>query len=137
MVFVPEPTVYKLNFKDTNLAGLEVEMSACTVEEYNLLLRLAGARMTRDDAAGANEQIVDMFIDHLIKWNLGGKDKKLVPRTKAGLMKQENRLMTRMLTAWQVAMVTVDIPLPIESPNGAISEEASLELGSASKNQLN
>jgi hypothetical protein len=49
------------------------------------------------------------------------------------LLRQENRLMTKMLTAWQVAMVTVDIPLPIKSQNGALSEEQSLGLGNVSK----
>jgi hypothetical protein len=133
MVFIPEPTEYTLKFEGTDLEGLEVVMSACSVEEYNMLLRLAGAKMTTDDAAGANEKIVALFLSHLIKWNLGGKDKKPVPRTKEGLLRQENRLMTKMLTAWQVAMVTVDIPLPIKSQNGALSEEQSLGLGNVSK----
>lgn len=133
MVFIPEPTTYKLNFKETDLAGLEVEMTACSVEEYSMLLRVSGQKMTGPEASKANDEILDMFIDHLIKWNLGGKDKKIVPRTRASISKLENRLVTRLIAAWQVAMITVDIPLQIASPNGELSEEASLGLGNASE----
>jgi hypothetical protein len=169
MGFRPEPTIYNLSFKGTELDGLHVRASACSVDEYGKMLAAAvssesdcilcdGRGHIEDAVSGGevkcqvcrgrgkvtgaitaqtledNEFILGLFANHLVSWDLEDLAGQPVPTTREGIGAQERRLISQLITAWQVALVRVPNPLKTESSGGEISEEQSLGLDSASKN---
>jgi hypothetical protein len=137
MGFRPDPTTYKLNFAGTDLDGLEVIMRSVSVKEFNEMLRLGVAGADTEKVVKANERVIEMFTRALVEWNLETQAGDAVPATKDGVLAQESRLVTRMIGAWQMALVTVPDPLPAASGSGATTPEASLDLASASRSLSN
>src|SRR5262249_26996863 len=136
MGFRPEQTVYKLDFSDIpGLNGLVVKASACSVRDYNRMMSISV-----DDTVSAldyNEEVTKKFLEHLVEWNLDGPDGEPLPHTMEAREETERPVVMAIIRAWQSAMVTVPTQPKSPSPNGEISEEASLELGSQSESQLN
>lgn len=157
MGFRPEPTVYKLTFEEeTGLAGLTVRAKCCTMAEFNEMLRgsqdpvldaradegldeaaAAAANMERlrqysNKAADANEEAIKMFLKYLVEWDLEGENGQIVPKTLEGIASCEKPVVTKIISAWHMAMMAVPVPLKQPSSNGSASEEDILELGSAS-----
>jgi hypothetical protein len=146
MGFRPEPTIYNIGFEGTALDGLKVRMSCCTLGEYNEMQRAVFAGGEPDEEGNvrltpellqANDRIVELFLNHLVSWNLEDIAGRPVPTTREGLDLQERTMVGQLISAWQTAMV--EIPKPPSSPsnNGATSEEQSLGLDSISENQSN
>lgn len=135
MGFRPEPTIYNLKFDGTALDGLHVRSSCCTVSEYNEMLAVAaGATEINSDVIRANERILELFSNHLVSWDLEDPiDGSPVPANRAGIDAQERTLVSQLITAWQVAMVTVPNLSKPDSSDGGISAEASLGLGNLSE----
>jgi hypothetical protein len=134
MGYIPEPTIYSLNFDDTPLKGLEVKVRCCSMDQFNSMLRNSKADNLAD-LADKNEKTIALFINNLVSWNLTNKDGSPVPPTMEGFCAQEQPMLQEVIAAWQTAMVTVSPPLNLPSPNGAISQEASLGLEGKSLNQ--
>lgn len=124
-----EPTVYNLEFEDVPaLAQVKIKVSCCSIREMNSMLR-AKVGTTGEETADANDYVTGLFLDHLISWNLDGRDGLPLPRTTEGIQTLEPSVVTQMVISWQMAMMQVPTNLSTPSPNGAISEEASLGLG--------
>jgi hypothetical protein len=143
MGFRPEPTVYNLSFQGTALDGLHVRMSCCTMGEYNEMLRSAFVGGEPDEEGNvklnpemlrANDRIMELFINHLLSWDLEDMAGQAVPISVEGIESQERTIITQLITAWQSAMVNVPKPSSSESNNGETSQEQSLGLGSISEN---
>lgn len=147
MGFRPEPTIYNIAFEGTPLDGLHVRASACTVGEYEKMLRLivdapgpdeseeekAKRRLT-PEILDNNDWIVQLFANHLVSWDLEDYiDGTPIPTTLEGIRSQERGLIAQIMQAWQIAIVAVPKALNENSNNGAISPEQSLDLGSLSE----
>ncbi len=135
MGFRLEPTIYNLSFAGTPLDGLHVRMSCCTLKEYNNMLR---ASMMEGEVSvellEKNEEILDLFVNHLVSWDLEDMAGRPVPVTRDGIDEQERTVIAQLIQAWQIAMVNIPNPLSSQSSNGETSAEQSLGLGSASEN---
>lgn len=141
MGFRPEPTVYNLSFQGTPLDGLHVRMSCCTIGEYNEMLRAAASgeegeeekvRVTLD-LLRDNDRILQLFVNHLISWDLEDMAGQPIPTTREGIDSQERTIIAHCITAWQFAMVNVPNLSKPGSNAGETSEEQSLGLGDVSE----
>lgn len=133
-LFIPEPTVYVLRFEDESMDGLVIRAKCCTVAEFNEMIR-TGARGTDiQNTADANDDVLKLFVEHLVEWNIGGTDGKPLPMSMKALSTLESPFVNKILAAWQLAMVTVPKVSNSQSSNGKTSREASLGLGKSSKN---
>lgn len=137
MGFRPEPTIYKLSFKDSHLDGLTVRIGGCTVAEWQETLRSANPE-DGTGVADANEQMLALFAKYLVEWDLEDpRTGEPVPPTMEGLNTQENRLIAEIVVAWQKAMMFVADDLGKGLTNGGLSEEASLGLAASSQSLQN
>lgn len=138
MGFRPEPTIYSIKFEGTSMEGLHVRASACTVDEYNRMLRNAvesGDGITKE-SVDANEWMYQLFANHLVSWDLEDYiTGEPVPTTLDGIVSQERSMISEILRGWQIALVSVPKILQKPSPNGETSLEQSLGLGNASVSQ--
>lgn len=135
MGFRPEPTHYKLNFKGTDLEGLEVTMKSVTVREFGEMLKAATLEGITPETIQSNDMILKLFADSIVSWNLEDAKGKPVPRTVEGVKNQERPLIAKLLSAWQFAVAGVDSPLPSASGDGGTSQEAALALAESSRSQ--
>jgi hypothetical protein len=135
--FRPEPKQYRLKFiDDEDLAGLEVVMGSVTVGEYNEMLKLALSDAMDADSLDAGDKLLDMFAGRIVSWNLEDfKTGKKTPTTPAGVRSVERSIITRVIAAWQIAIVGVSSPLNGSSSSGETSLERSLGLASKSPSQ--
>jgi hypothetical protein len=134
--FRPAKKIYRLNFvDDEELAGLIAEVRSVSVDEYNKMLTVSMERGLTPETLEANNWLLDLFGERLEKWNLRDPDSgRKVPPTPAGVRTQERTLVAKVITAWQLALVRVSLPLSNGSSDGGISEEQSLGLVSESPN---
>lgn len=153
MGFEPQETQYRLTFEDPDLVGLEVLAGSLTVGEYTAMQRMGMLRplgntegLDRDallemiaeraeEAMQANEKILELFASRLVSWNItkGGEP---VPATLEGIQGQDSRFISRIIAAWQRALIQGPPPLKEPSPNGAngsLSPEMAAGLLAASK----
>lgn len=135
MGFVPEPRRYRLAFSDGSLAGLEVLAKSVTVGEFLEMTGLGETEalggVTLPEGAPVRPTMLARFAECLVSWNLGPEGSPLpcTPETLRGLEVWVTRAMVQ---AWLEAVSGVPPPLPQASSNGQLSEEASLQLASAS-----
>lgn len=139
MGFRPEVTIYNIDFKESSLEGLEMRASACTVDEYNKMLRAAVSdNGITEQTLKDNDWILRLFIDHLVSWNLDHPvTGEPVPTTYEAMLTLERSLVSQMVAAWQMALVTVPKPSNSNSSSGENLEEQSLGLGSSSESLQN
>lgn len=146
MGFRPEPTIYNLSFQGTMLDGLHVRMSCCTLGEYNEMLHAAFAGGEPDEEGNvkfnpqmlkANDRIIELFLNHLVSWDLEDMAGQAVPISQEGLDSQERTIIAQLVTAWQAAMVNIPNPSKPASTDGATSVEQSLGLGNISESPQN
>lgn len=126
MGFTPKFTIYRLEFEDADLAGLEVRMRAA---KLGLLFGVGEAASIQDRAkngeelTGADADVItekfEQLADHLVSWNVEDEDGVPVPATLAGLKTLEMPLVMRIFVEWQSAMKGVTPPLSSGSSNGA------------------
>lgn len=135
MGFRPEPTIYNIDFgEDSPLYGLHVRASACTVREYNKMLRMSMVEggITADVVEG-NDWILQLFANYLVSWDL--EDYITGEQVKTDLdaiLSQERGVIAQIIMAWQMAIVSVPKPSKPNSNDGAILAESSLRLGDVS-----
>lgn len=138
MGFTPRRTVYVLDFTGTQDEGLEVRMTASTIGAMFDAPELLGikqgidamdpadesaaaVRLMLDGAARMLEEI-SAIADHLVSWNIDGKDGRPLPADLEGLKTLETPFVTRIARAWQAAMTDVAPPLPDGSGTGASAD---------------
>jgi len=133
--FTPKEEILKLVFEeDTPLHGLTVRVKPCTVGEWNEMLRQSAERKANGgEVAEANDQIAQLFLGHVVEWDLEIPEGELVPLTLEGWQKIDHRHAGIMITAWQLAMVGIPKISSGNSENGRTSEEQSLDLAKLSE----
>jgi hypothetical protein len=132
----PEKTIYNLNFEGMPAhEGLQVKISSATIREMNFMMRQKSTN--GQETADSNDQVARMFLDHLVSWNLDGTNGTPLPQTMEGIDTLEPIYFAQIIMAWQLAMMTIPTNLSTPSPNGGISAEESLELGSVSQSRSN
>ncbi len=133
MGYKPPRTLYKLDFSQTEHAGLEVTTRSVSVD--TMLTIAAGADEldeTTPDLAKVRD-VFGRFARVLVSWNVEDDDGRPVPPTADGLLAHDFGFVMAVITAWLTAMTQAPPPLPGGSPSGATSGEASLDLASASR----
>lgn len=130
MGYTPPRTLYKLDFSQTEHAGLEVTARSMSVDGLLRLLDLAGSA----EASGKDaEELIDRFAVVLADWNVEDDDGQPVPATAGGLLSQEISFVVALITAYCQAMTQAPPPLPTSSPAAGSSPEGLIELASQSQ----
>ena len=118
MGYKPKRTIYKLDFSQTEYAGLEVAVRAGSIGDLLGLQELAGAgEMTAEEA----RQMFAGFAALLVSWNVEDGDDKPVPATYEGVASQEPDFVKAIVTAFFVNVAGTPPPLPDGSNSGGNS----------------
>lgn len=133
MGFVPERTIYRLNFTGTFLDGLLIRVGSLTVAEYTEMLNKGSQSSTAEEATEANRWVAELFLSRLVEWNLESSPGVPTPKTVEGFQSHERPVVSSIINAWQIALVNIPAPLPDASNSGGTSQEESLDLGSSSQ----
>jgi hypothetical protein len=116
MGYKPKRTIYKLDFSDTEYAGLEVAVRAGSIDDLLGLQELAGADgMTADEA----RRMFTGFAALLVSWNVEDDDDKPVPTSYEGVASQEPDFIKAIITAFYANVAGTPPPLPGASDSGA------------------
>ncbi|HEX3781719.1 MAG TPA: hypothetical protein VHX38_18810 [Pseudonocardiaceae bacterium] len=120
-----ERTVYELPFDGTEFEGLSIRVKAMTMgQRLNTFFDLAP---TEGESAEArkekNDQRLDMFIDHVIEWNVEDEHGEPVPISLDGLYKvAEPQQVGVIMGVWASGRMSVPAPLERPSPATRLSE---------------
>jgi hypothetical protein len=137
MGYVPKRTLYKLDFSQTEHAGLEVITKSASMAALLDILSLADVVEAAGLKSVDREQIATLFglFDEVLHaWNVETEDGQPVPATKAGLLSQDPEFVMTVIGAWALEMSKAPPPLQGGSSFGGISaEEPTLGLGEASR----
>ncbi|HEY5396219.1 MAG TPA: hypothetical protein VIL16_12560 [Trebonia sp.] len=118
MGYKPKKTIYKLDFSDTELAGLEAAVRAGSIDQLLGLQELAdheelSAQQAREMFAG--------FAELLVSWNVETEDDRPVPVTYEGVASQEPDFIKEIIAAFYANVAAAPPPLPGASPSGGSS----------------
>lgn len=129
MGFKREPKGYQLKFADSELQGLEVTAASLNIGRF-LDFQAAQAKQAQggEEADGASGDMLTMFAEALISWNLLDKDDVPVPATLAGLRAQDLDFGMTLIRSWMDAINGVSSPLPQTSAAGQQSVEVSIPM---------
>ena len=135
MGFTPKSEILKLVFEEgTPLHGLVVRVKPCTVGEWNDMLRWSAEKKANGgEVAEANDRVTQLFLDHVVEWDMEIPEGVPVPLTLEGWAKIDNNHAGILITAWQLAMVGIPKISKGNSENGKTSEEQSLDLAKLSE----
>ena len=129
--YVPRRTLYKLDFSQTEHAGLEVTTKSASMAALLDILGLAdtveAAGLKNADPAQMG-RLFGLFDEVLVSWNVEEEDGTPVPATKAGLLSQDPEFVMTVISAWAQAMSKAPPNLPNGSSNGATSLEGSIPM---------
>lgn len=130
--FEPPSTGQKLDFSETEHAGLEVTMGGIPLGD---LLDIADLAETASLGEGARE-LVAKFAGWLESWNVtsGGEP---VPPTLDGVRSLDAVFAASIIQAWRNSVMSAPPPLPAGSPSGGSSEEVPTGLAAASRSLRN
>lgn len=123
--YKPKRTIYKLDFSETQYAGLEVTVRAGSIGDLLVLQEFAD----RDElTANEAKKMFAGFAALLISWNVVADDDKPVPATYEGVASQEADFIKAIITAFYANVAAAPPPLPGASNGGASPLEASIPM---------
>jgi len=129
--YKPKRTLYKIDFSETEHAGLEVTARGTSMAGLFDLLETAGQVEDLEqldenaDAKEIREKLQKLFAPFakiLVAWNVLDDDDEPVPASLAGLMSQEPQFVAFILEHYCKAMTQAPPPLPASSPSGGSSQ---------------
>lgn len=130
MGFTPKQTVYRLDFEDTDLDGLEVRIRGGKLAQAFTSAGLVG--ITESNATAADVQLMlsqyQDLANHIVEWNLDDEDGNPVVADLGGLQTLELRYVKMIADAWQRAQVDVPGPLPQPSTSGRLPDVLSVPM---------
>jgi hypothetical protein len=129
MGYVPRRTLYKLDFSQTEHAGLEVTTRSASMAALLDILALAEtveAAGTQNADRGQVDRLFGLFDEVLFAWNVETEAGEEVPASKAGLLSQDPEFVMTVITAWVQAMVKA--PPPLLKPSDGTSMEVSIPM---------
>jgi len=142
--YKPQRRLYKLDFSETEHAGLEVTARGTSMAGLLQLMEIADGLeelMESDEQADAGELAARMremfapFARVIVSWNLLGDDDEPVPASLDGLLAQDPEFVGFILSAYIQGMSQAPPPLPASSPSGA-SSQAELAAAAALSSSL-
>lgn len=136
MGYVPKRTLYKLDFSQTEYAGLEVTTRSASMDVLLEVLELSDLFEQSGIKAIDKKQldaVFGLFGQVLHSWNVETEDRQPVPATKDGLLSQDPEFVMAVVAAWAGEMTQAPPPLPGGPNSGATSKEAALQLASLSQ----
>ena len=119
--YKPKKTVYKLDFSDTELAGLEAAVRAGSIDDLLALQELADHE---ELSAAEARQMFAGFASLLVSWNVETDDDEPVPVTYEGIASQEPDFIKDIITMFYATVAAAPPPLPPGSPSGGSSPGA-------------
>lgn len=96
---------YKLKFEDYE--GLEVTVGSLSIDKLLSLTELASNLDSDDAGIEQSRELIKVFADALVSWNLGTEDGKAVPATYEGVLTQEFDFILEIIMAWMNQMASV------------------------------
>lgn len=115
-------TTFKLTFSDPEHEGMEVRVRAMSMgERIHAAFGLAwGPEDDPKTRMGKQRELHEMFIEHLVDWNLTeeDEDETPIPATLEGLHSLEPEFLGMLIGTWQVGRSAVPAPLGSGSPSG-------------------
>lgn len=113
-------TIYKLNFTDPDMEGLEVEARSLPLGKLMSVIKLAEAASGSDGVRDveAADELFSVFCTALVRWNLEDEDGTPVPQTLDGLYTQDFGFALAIVIAWIDAIAGVSGPLDSSSDDG-------------------
>lgn len=120
MGYKPKKTVYKLDFSDTEFAGLEAAVRAGSIDQLLGLQELADHEELSAEEA---RQMFAGFASLLVSWNVETEDDEPVPATYEGVASQEPDFIKAIVTMFYETVAAAPPPLPGGSPSGGSSPE--------------
>lgn len=123
MSYVVRRTVYKLVFPDSDYEGLEIRVRAMSMGErlhaaFDLGFEQGDSPQVRKDK---QHELHQMFVDHLVDWNLTEEDDTPIPTTMEGLLSLEPEFLGTLVGVWQVGRAAIPAPLEQNSTGGDLS----------------
>jgi hypothetical protein len=131
--YKPQRRVYKLDFSETEHAGLEISARGTSVAGLLQLMEIADKvegleeldeKADKADIASALRELFAPFAKILVAWNVVDDDDEPVPASLDGLLSQEIDFVGDVLKSYIQAMSQAPPPLPASSPSGGSSQEA-------------
>lgn len=123
--YVPKRTLYKLDFAETEHAGLEVTTKSASMAALLDILGLAdsveAAGLKNADRAQM-DKLFGLFDEVLVSWNVETDDGEPVPASKDGLLSQDPEFVMTVIGAWAQAMTKAPPPLPKGSSGGPTTD---------------
>lgn len=129
MGYKVKPKGYRLRFEDPDMDGLVIVARGQNTGQYLEFQAAQAVRAAGGAAAqGATEQMLRMFADAIIEWNLEGDDDQPLPPTMDSLRALDLDFNLTAISAWMDAVNGVSAPLPQTSTGGSTSVEASIPM---------
>ena len=121
--YVPKRTLYKLDFSQTEYAGLEVVTRSAAIGVLLRILELADEAESASlkDSMGKLDELFGLFESALVEWNVEDEGRRPVPATKAGLLSQDSSFCLAVIQMWAREMTQAPPTSPTASGDGATS----------------
>lgn len=114
------PTIYELDFEGTDLDGLKVKMRSMRIGKIRKLL--TSIQSDADDlSAEEMDEMLKMFVENVVSWNLEDEYGNEVPCTMDGVDDQEFSLVFEVMKAWFDVMTGPSDDLGKDSDSGETS----------------
>lgn len=129
MGFKVKRKTYRLIFKDTEMAGLEVLAHSLNTGQF-LELETAKAERAEGGKVGesATQRMLELLAGALVSWNAEDEDGQPIPTTMDGIRSQDLDFNMKIIEAWTEAIGGVKAPLQQTSADGRPSVEASIPM---------
>jgi len=131
MGYSPPRRIYELDFEGTELDGLTVKARGASLGRFLSLGQLAdraGQAETASDEMAAITEMLDLFDEVLIEWDLDDEAGERVPATSAGMLTLDPAHVMLIVGAWQRAVAAVPAPLQVASTAGSPSLAGSMPM---------
>lgn len=141
MGYRPQRQLIKLDFSETEHAGLEITTKRISVDGLLSFVGLIDKAEQFDSKAFKPEdlEIVEdlfgRFAAVLVSWNVEDDDGQPVPATREGLGTQDFGFVLFIISTWFMSMSQAPPPLPSGSKPGGPPPEASLPMEALSASQ--
>lgn len=127
MGFQLRRTEYDVPFDDSQFAGLKIRARAMTVDErLNVFFSdelATDPKDTLEQFKAKQDRRFQMFIDHVVEWNIEDECGEPLPVTLEGLYKvAEPQQIGSIVGTWASGRMTVAVPLEPASPATRLSE---------------
>lgn len=120
MGYKRKPKIYRIRFADgTEYEGLEVTLRGLSTEQF-----LAAEGRSESNL----REMVELFADRLVGWNLEGDDGTPVPTTLESVLQEDWVMLDAIFGEWLEAIRGVPAPLEQPSTSGGESPEVSIPM---------